>query len=105
MKNKTNTQTTDSSSGVTEIGTSYARACIILLALNFCLTGYVMLNVMDIQSEQSGLTPQSHATPTTGASASAPSDNRATICTLEATGDDPSLVVPVPTEERVTSPE
>jgi hypothetical protein len=100
MKNTTNTQTTDSSLGVTQIGTSYARACIILLALNFCLTGYVMLNVMDIQSATYDQSVQ-----TTRTSASTPTDNKATLGTLEAIGDDPSLTLPAPAEERVTRPE
>jgi len=39
---------------VTSINTTYARACIILLACNFCLTGYIMLNVLSIQSDQAG---------------------------------------------------
>jgi hypothetical protein len=35
--NKSNTFTT--------VKTSYARAALVLLALNFCLTGYVILNM------------------------------------------------------------
>jgi len=30
----------------------YARACIILLAVNFCLTGYVLTGVLKIQNVQ-----------------------------------------------------
>jgi hypothetical protein len=46
----------------TQVKTVYARACIILLAINFCLTGYVLNGVMKVQTEQAG-GPQS-STPT-----------------------------------------
>ena len=55
--NKKNKQTEagrPSGATVTSINTTYARACIILLACNFCITGYILLNVIGIQSEQSG---------------------------------------------------
>ena len=55
MKKNNRTQTESCETSQTTIKTSYARACIILLALNFCLTGYVMLNVMNLQTET--LTP------------------------------------------------
>ena len=58
-------------SSSTSVTTTYARACIILLALNFCLTGYVMLNVMDIQSGQSD-TVTAPAVSAAGSSRSAP---------------------------------
>ena len=35
-----------------QVKTVYARAAIILLAANFCLTGYVMTSMMKIQGEQ-----------------------------------------------------
>jgi len=35
----------------TQVKTVYARAAVILLAVNFCLTGYVLMNVMDMQEE------------------------------------------------------
>ena len=37
----------------TKVKTVYARAAIILLAVNFCLTGYVLTGMMKIQDEQS----------------------------------------------------
>ena len=48
---KTQCETTENNS-YTKVNRTYARACIILLALNFCLTGYVLSNLMDIQSVQ-----------------------------------------------------
>jgi len=36
----------------TQVKTVYARAAVILLAVNFCLTGYVMTGMMKIQDEQ-----------------------------------------------------
>ncbi len=57
-KNKrTQTETESCETSQTTIKTNYARACIILLALNFCLTGYVMLNVMKLQMEATQQTP------------------------------------------------
>jgi len=57
---KTNTKTEQEtcSSTATTVSTTYARACIILLALNFCLTGYVMLNVVKMQEEAVSLDTQ-----------------------------------------------
>ena len=40
-----------SESKYTQVKTIYARAAVILLAINFCLTGYVLMSVMDIQEE------------------------------------------------------
>ena len=37
----------------TQVKTVYARAAIILLAINFCLTGYVLNSVLEMQDEQS----------------------------------------------------
>ncbi|MAH47204.1 hypothetical protein CMI37_15370 [Candidatus Pacearchaeota archaeon] len=36
----------------TQVKTGYARAAVILLAVNFCLTGYVLTGLMKIQDEQ-----------------------------------------------------
>ena len=49
-----------SQSKYTQVKTIYARAAVILLAVNFCLTGYVLMSVMDIQEE----TSNSEARPT-----------------------------------------
>ena len=57
MKNNKQTQTESCETSQTSIKTSYARACIILLALNFCLTGYIMLSVMKLQTEALERTP------------------------------------------------
>ena len=58
---KTNkNQCETSKSKYTQVKTIYARAAVILLAVNFCLTGYVLMSVMDIQEE----TSNSEARPT-----------------------------------------
>jgi len=50
---KTNTeQCSTDQSKYTQVKTVYARAAIILLAVNFCLTGYVLTGMMKIQDEQ-----------------------------------------------------
>ena len=57
---KTKTQTdkqdtnTDCQSGVsvTSVNTTYARACIILLACNFCFTGYIMVSLNTALTDQ-----------------------------------------------------
>ena len=36
----------------TQVKTVYARAAVLLLAVNFCLTGYVLTGMMKIQGEQ-----------------------------------------------------
>ena len=43
MKRKNNTKNTDNA--FTTVKTSYARAALALLALNFCLTAYVIVNL------------------------------------------------------------
>tara|TARA_B100000029_G_C17057874_1_gene771996 strand:- start:64 stop:384 length:321 start_codon:yes stop_codon:yes gene_type:complete len=43
---------TETQQGFTQVKTVYARAAIILLAINFVLTGYVLTGVMRIQDEQ-----------------------------------------------------
>lgn len=43
MKRKNNTKNTDNT--FTTVKTSYARAALALLALNFCLTAYVIVNL------------------------------------------------------------
>lgn len=47
----------------TTIKTSYARAAVVLLALNFCLVGYVIVNMSKVTQEildvQDGSTPTS----------------------------------------------
>ena len=39
------------SSPLTQVSTTYARICVILLALNFCVTGYVLNGVLKLQQE------------------------------------------------------
>tara|TARA_R100000808_G_C2148445_1_gene156594 strand:+ start:1522 stop:1803 length:282 start_codon:yes stop_codon:yes gene_type:complete len=51
MNKKENKCETDQSK-YTQVKTVYARAAIILLTANFCLTGYVLAGMMKIQDEQ-----------------------------------------------------
>tara|TARA_Y100000593_G_scaffold41668_1_gene79887 strand:- start:13 stop:279 length:267 start_codon:yes stop_codon:yes gene_type:complete len=71
-----------------QVKTTYARAAIILLAVNFCLTGYVMNGMMKIQDEQADSTispqPLSTDTATLGKPSSTP---QATPQTLEKEGN------------------
>ena len=56
----TNSDTSTSNSSFTTVKTVYARAAVVLLALNFCLTGYVVLNMSESTQEQiEGLQTQS----------------------------------------------
>ena len=54
MSKNTENQCETDQSKYTQVKTVYARAAIILLAVNFCLTGYVLAGMMKIQNEQSG---------------------------------------------------
>jgi uncharacterized protein YpmS len=66
---KDNTQTTcEQNSSLTQVSTTYARICVILLALNFCLTGYVMTGMMKLQQEQNERTTTVPATSQTAGS-------------------------------------
>ncbi len=56
-------KTTKDCNKYTQVKTVYARACIILLAFNFCLTGYVLNHVIQIQSDQT-TTSSGATTPT-----------------------------------------
>ena len=49
----------------TQVKTLYARAAVLLLEINFCLTGYVLNSVIQIQSEQQSSTSGTAATATT----------------------------------------
>ena len=52
MSNTDKKQCNTDQSKYTQVKTVYARAAIILLAVNFCLTGYVLTSMMRIQDEQ-----------------------------------------------------
>lgn len=47
----------ETNSSYTQVKTVYARTAIILLALNFCITGYVLANLMEIQAVQASESP------------------------------------------------
>ncbi len=52
MSNTDQTKCETDQSKYMQVKTVYARAAIILLAANFCLTGYVMTGMIKIQDEQ-----------------------------------------------------
>jgi hypothetical protein len=55
----------------TQVKTGYARAAVLLLAANFCLTGYVLTGMMKIQGEQAD-SSQSPRPPSKAAGTSSP---------------------------------
>ena len=60
MKRKNNTKNTENT--FTTVKTSYARAALVLLALNFCLTAYVIVNMSEatqvaLEGTQDGSAP------------------------------------------------
>ena len=60
MKRKNNTKITENT--FTTVKTSYARAALVLLALNFCLTAYVIVNMSEatqvaLEGTQDGSAP------------------------------------------------
>jgi hypothetical protein len=69
---------TDTNNAMTTVKTIYARAAVILLALNFCLTGYVVVQMNNTVQEQLDTKAGSQET----SMLSAESDNRATAPTL-----------------------
>ena len=60
MKRKNNKKNTENT--FTTVKTSYARAALVLLALNFCLTAYVIVNMSEatqvaLEGTQDGSAP------------------------------------------------
>jgi len=51
MKENKEQTSCETKGSFTQVSTTYARICVILLALNFCVTGYVLTGVMKIQQE------------------------------------------------------
>ena len=80
MNKKENKCETDQSK-YTQVKTLYARAAIILLAANFCLTGYVLTGMMKIQNEQADGSETTQA-PTGTAVATSPATPTQTPQTL-----------------------
>ena len=63
----TDTESCSTSGGnkFTTVKTAYARAAVVLLALNFCVTGYVVLKMNKTTKAQiDGITEKSSTTPT-----------------------------------------
>ena len=65
MKDNNKQTSCEQTSSLTQVSTTYARICVILLALNFCITGYVLTGVLKLQQEAT-VGQQTH-TPTTAA--------------------------------------
>ena len=53
MKENNKQTTCEQTSSFTQVNTTYARICVLLLALNFCITGYVLSGVLKLQQEAS----------------------------------------------------
>jgi predicted RND superfamily exporter protein len=90
MSNKNETQCeTDQSecktnqSKYTQVKTVYARTAVILLAINFCLTGYVLTGMMEIQTEQADSSQAPQTLSTGSGRADGPSTPTETPQTLE----------------------
>jgi uncharacterized protein YpmS len=65
MKDNKKQTSCEQTSSLTQVSTTYARICVILLALNFCITGYVLTGVLKLQQEAT--VGQQTQTPTTAA--------------------------------------
>ena len=85
---------TSSSNKFTTVKTIYARAAVVLLALNFCVTGYVVLNMnKTTQAQIDGITEATTPkTSTLSQKVTAPQTPAAT----ESQGEKPTL----PTREK-----
>jgi hypothetical protein len=90
----TNTESCSTSGGnkFTTVKTVYARAAIVLLALNFCLTGYVVLNMTQATQAQIDSLTESSASTTPLSLKATPQTPAAT----ESQGEQPAL----PTREK-----
>jgi|TARA_R110000824_G_scaffold63834_1_gene167414 hypothetical protein len=74
MKENNKQTSCEPKGSLTQVSTTYARICVILLALNFGITGYVLTGVMKIQQETSQTQiPATRATPQARTAASAES--------------------------------
>jgi len=62
MKNNNEETSCEQSSSLTTVNTTYARICVLLLALNFGITGYVLTGVLKLQQETSLAVLQTRAT-------------------------------------------
>ena len=65
MKDNNEETSCEQKSSLTQVSTTYARICVILLALNFCITGYVLTGVMKIQQETTQTQRQTPKSPRT----------------------------------------
>ena len=56
-----NTDTENNSNKLTTVKTIYARVAILLLALNFCLTGYFVMRMTEYMDQRMEVAEQSQA--------------------------------------------
>jgi hypothetical protein len=70
----TNNTDKKSNNGLTTVKTVYARAAVLLLALNFCLTGYVVINLNNTVQGQMDAVVQSSNEETTSLNRGTPSE-------------------------------
>ena len=73
------TQCETDQSKYTQVKTVYARAAVLLLAVNFCLTGYVLTGMMKIQGEQAGSSQNPQPLSTKAASSTSPTEAPQTL--------------------------
>ncbi len=87
MKENNKETNCERKSSLTQVSTTYARICVILLALNFCITGYVLTGVLKLQQEAVSQTQTPTVTTTsqarTAATESTPVDTSEEVRTLE----------------------
>ena len=91
---ETSTCDSESSNKFTTVKTAYARAAVFLLAINFCLTGYVVYNMNKTTQEQidgiSGVITEETSTPQTAETQTQPTQPPST----------PATSAPVTTEQE-----
>ena len=82
----------------TTVKTAYARAAVFLLAVNFCLTGYVVYNMNETTQEQidgiSGVTTEETSTPQTAGAQTQPTQP------TQPSASEPTTSAPVTTEQE-----
>lgn len=72
---KNNTQTSTKINALTTTNITYARICVILLALNFVVTGYVLSEVVELQA----ILPQNNAGTNSGLRAKPTTPNSSAV--------------------------
>jgi len=102
-KTQTGTCSTTKENKLTTVKTIYARAAVVLLALNFCLTGYVVWQMNNTTQAQidgiTGATDTSQTTQRTRTQASTTTDQTPQTSDTQ-TGQEGSTTSPVTTRDK-----